>query len=109
VDDGLKGRVRDDGLVKGIFLGNVFYDGEVELVFAVTGVGLCDLVGFFLGADGCDDAVAVLQKEIQNMRGDKARAAGEEDTGHGWECCCGICLGRVRQGIGVGWLKCWSK
>jgi hypothetical protein len=49
VDDGLERRVRDDGLVKGILLGNVFYDGEVELVFAVTGVGLCDLVGFFLG------------------------------------------------------------
>jgi hypothetical protein len=61
VDDGFEGRVRDDGFVKGTFLGNVFDDGEVELVFAVAGVGLCDLVGFFLGADGCDDAVAVLE------------------------------------------------
>ena len=61
VDDGLERRVRDDGLVKGILLGNVFYDGEVELVFAVTGVSVCDLVGFFLGADGCDDAVPVFE------------------------------------------------
>ena len=69
VDDGLEGRVRDDGLVKGIFLGNVFYDGKVELVFAVAGVGVCDLVGFFLGADGCDDAVPVLEEEIEDVGG----------------------------------------
>ena len=70
MDDGLEGRVRDDGFVKGIFLGDVFYDGEVELVFAVAGVGFCDLVGFSLGADGCDDAVALLQQVFEDVGGD---------------------------------------
>jgi hypothetical protein len=67
MDDGLERRFRDDGLVKGIFLGDVFYDGEVELVFAVAGVRLCDLVGFFLGADGCNDAVAVLDEDVEDV------------------------------------------
>ena len=73
VDDGLEGRVRDDGLVESILLGDVFHDGEVELVFAVGWVGFCDLVGFFLGAHGCDDAVPVFEQDVEDVGGDDCR------------------------------------
>jgi hypothetical protein len=97
VDDGLEGRVRDDGFVKGIFLGDVFYDGEVELVFAVAGVGFCDLVGFFLGADGCDDAVALLQQVFEDVGGDDCDLLLV--GGSGWRNCCliGLTYSRSRR------------
>ena len=101
VDDGLEGRIRDDGLVKGILLGNVFDNGEVELVFAVAGVCFCDLVGFFLGADGCDDAVAVFEEDVEDVGGDETGATGEKYACHGCGCGCGCvwCLGEYLYGL----------
>ena len=97
VDDGLEGRVRDDGLVESIFLSDVFYDGEVELVFAVAGVGFCDLVGFFLGADGCDDAVALLQQVFEDVGGDDCDLLLV--GGSGWRnyCLIGLTYSRSRR------------
>ena len=75
MDDGLEGWIGDDGFVEGIFLRDVFYEGEVELRFGVFGVGLFDFVGFFLRADGCYYAVPVLEEDVEDVGGDEAGAA----------------------------------
>jgi len=87
VNDGLEGRVRDNSLVEGVLLRDVLDDGEVELVLAVLGVSLLDLVGLLLGADGGDDAVAVLEQDVEDVGGDEAGATCEQYAGH--VCACG--------------------
>ena len=82
MDDGLEGRIRDDGLVKGILLGNVFDNGKIKLVRLVAGVSLLDLVGLGLGTNGGDDTVATLKEDVQDVCGDEARASSEKNAGH---------------------------
>lgn len=76
MDHGFEGWVADHCLVEGALDSDVFDYGEGELV-ADLGVGLFDLVGFGLGADGCDDGVALLEEEIEDVGGDEAAAAGK--------------------------------
>lgn len=64
MDYGFEGWIGDDCFVECAGLRDVLYDREVELVFADFGVCIADLVGFFLGADGGDDAVAVLEEDV---------------------------------------------
>lgn len=77
VNDGLERRVRNDGLVKSTLLGDILYDGEVELVRAVAGVSLLDLVGLLLRANSRNDTVATVKENVQNMGGNEAGTSSE--------------------------------
>lgn len=64
VDYGFERGVRLHGLVESAFDGDVFDDGEVELVLADVGVGFGDFVGFVLAADGGDDGVSGVVSDV---------------------------------------------
>ena len=82
MNNSLERRVRDDGLVESILLGNIFDNGEVKLVRLEAGVSLLNLVGLCLGANSGDDTVATLEEDVEDVGGDKARASGEKYASH---------------------------
>lgn len=77
VNDGLERRVRDDGLVESTLLGNVLYDGKVQLVRAIAGVSLLDLIGLLLRANSRDNTVATVKENVQKVGGNEAGASSE--------------------------------
>lgn len=56
-----------DGLVKGARLGNVGHDDGVQPVFAQVRVGIVDLLGLFLRADGGHDGVAARKQCLEDV------------------------------------------
>lgn len=74
MDNALKRRVRDHGLVECTFLGNVLDDSEVKLVLAEIRICLLDLVGLLLRANSCHHGVATGKERLQNVGSDKAAA-----------------------------------
>lgn len=64
-DDLDAGRLGD--LVKGIGLGDVRHDDDLETVGLVR-VGVADLAGLVLGADRGDDGVALLEELLEDVR-----------------------------------------
>lgn len=84
MDDGVKGRVGDDGLVEGSqmlatglcgslawrrltsWLCNVLNDGEVQLATSI-GVVRPDSRSFVLRSYGCHDGISTLQQHIKNV------------------------------------------
>lgn len=77
VNNCLEWRVRNDGLVKSTLLGDILHDGKVKLVRAIARVSTPDLLGLLSRANGGDDAVATLQKNVENVCGNEARASSE--------------------------------
>ena len=84
MDHSIEGGITFHGFRESTFLGDVGNYGEVEAVFADVGVGFGEVVGFFLGADGGYYAVTALKEDVEDVGGDEAGAAGEEDAAHVW-------------------------
>jgi len=78
--------IADYSLIERAWLRDVLDDAEVELVFAEFGVCGADLVGLLLRADGGDDAVAVLEEDVEDVGGDEAGATSQEDSRHIGRC-----------------------
>ncbi len=58
-----------DYLVKGILLGNVGHNDNLQLACGrLSGVGGADGRGFLFGADGGDDAVALSEELFEDVR-----------------------------------------
>lgn len=68
VDDSLEWRIGDDRLVESSLLRDIFYNGEIQLVFADVRVCFLDLVCLFLAADSGDYGVAAREKLLEFRR-----------------------------------------
>ena len=60
MNDSLKWWIGLHGFVESPFLSNVFYNGKVKLVLGDVGVGIPNRLSFGLGADRCDNGVALI-------------------------------------------------
>jgi hypothetical protein len=72
-----------DCFIKSTFLGDVFYNLELDL-----GIWVClgNLVGLCLGTNCGGDLVSMFKEDIENVSGDEARASYYEICLLG--CCC---------------------
>lgn len=74
MQDGLEAGRLDD-LVEGVGLRDVRDDGDGEALGVELRVGVADLLGLILGADGGDDVVAAFEELLEDVGGDEAGAA----------------------------------
>jgi hypothetical protein len=61
--------------VKGALLRNILDDAEIQLGCGGIRVRISNFLSLFLGADGCDDAVAAFEKDIEDVRCNEAAAS----------------------------------
>lgn len=64
-----------DGFIEGAFDCDVGDDAEIKFRGGCVGVGFFDLLGFFFGADRCDDRMAVLEEDVEDVCCDEAATA----------------------------------
>lgn len=77
------------GLVKSPGSCNIGNNLEVELCGWVE---VLDCIGFFLGADGCSNRVALFEKDFEDMSGDEAATPFGKSVFVSFSFCCSMNL-----------------
>ena len=72
MDNCLEWRIGDNSLVESTCLGNISNDCEIKFALWQAGMGLLDLVDFFLRSNRSHYRVAVLKQKIQDVGCNKA-------------------------------------
>ena len=57
------------------FLGDIFDDGKVQLIFGNIGVSISDRLSFRLGSDSRNYRMTLFQQQVEDMCSDEASAS----------------------------------